>query len=351
MNGSRPATRLLGIADMAQLPAPRFLLDGQIRAEGTTVTYGPSGVGKSLLKVDQSLCITYGKSWWGISVEAGPVVYVAAEGASGLHLRIEAWKEARGVTEDSPDFHVWPAAVNLFRSETQELEAAIARLDRPPVLIVFDTLARCMVGGDENSARDIGLTVDAVDRLRMRFDCAADLLHHTGKNGELERGSSALRGAADTIVALRPEGDGHLKLTCEKQKDGPEFSPWNLRLIPTAESVVLGLETQAASLTGVETQILRSVSEAFETQQFSATGAKDASEKPKASVYRALKSLVRAGLLEEHRVSERRSDYSVTAAGAEKVSAGLRASHETGSPESQCLSPLKGETRDEKGSK
>ena len=32
--------------------------------------------------------------------------------------------------------------------------------------VVFDTLARCMVGGDENTAKDCGLVVDVLNRLR-----------------------------------------------------------------------------------------------------------------------------------------------------------------------------------------
>ncbi len=78
-------------------------------------------------------------------------------------------------------------------------------------------MARSMVGGDENAARDVGLFIDNVDQVRRRYGAAALVVHHTGKDGKLERGSTALRGAADTLVALRPDDD-ELKLTCEKQK-------------------------------------------------------------------------------------------------------------------------------------
>jgi hypothetical protein len=36
-----------------------------------------------------------------------------------------------------------------------------------PALVVFDTLARSMVGGDENSARDMGQLIDGAEHVRQ----------------------------------------------------------------------------------------------------------------------------------------------------------------------------------------
>jgi hypothetical protein len=93
------------------------------------------------------------------------------------------------------------------------------------VLIVWDTMARSMIGGDENAARDVGLAIAAADYLAEPHQAARLFVHHTGKNGEEERGSSALRGAADTLLALKPYEPG-LRLTCEKAKDSEAFEPW-----------------------------------------------------------------------------------------------------------------------------
>ena len=101
-----------------------------------------------------------------------------------------------------------------------------------PVLIVIDTLARSMPGGDENSPRDMGVLVAAADRIRKRLDCTVLFIHHPIKSGnkrEIERGHGSLRGAADTMLILRCDKSG-LLLRCEKQKDGPPFSPIRLQL-------------------------------------------------------------------------------------------------------------------------
>jgi RecA-family ATPase len=70
------------------------------------------------------------------------------------------------------------------------------------VLAVVDTLARCFVGGEENSARDMGRFVAAADRLRTATGAAALLLHHVSRHGGAIRGSTALPGALDTGIAV-----------------------------------------------------------------------------------------------------------------------------------------------------
>src|SRR5690606_33462236 len=92
---------------------------------------------------------------------------------------------------------------------------AVEQLGEPPVLVIFDTLARHMIGGDENSTQDMGLIVQAADRIRTATGAAVMYVHHTNKGGELERGSIALRGGADTMILLKNE-DGAITLSCEK---------------------------------------------------------------------------------------------------------------------------------------
>jgi hypothetical protein len=58
------------------------------------------------------------------------------------------------------------------------------------------------------------------------------LIHHSGKNAEAgERGSTALRGAADTIIWLRRDSLAPLVLECRKQKDAQPFGAIALKLI------------------------------------------------------------------------------------------------------------------------
>ena len=117
-----------------------------------------------------------------------------------------------------------------------ELASQITYRNLKPRLVVFDTFARCFVGGDENNAKDVGEFVATVQEFQRTIGGAAALIvHHTGKGGQnarvndVERGSSALRGAADTMLLLTKTGDA-LTLICNKQKDSDKGDEIPLRV-------------------------------------------------------------------------------------------------------------------------
>jgi hypothetical protein len=121
---------------------------------------------------------------------------------------------------------------NATRSEFVEV---IRDEEQVPRLIVIDTLARCFGAGDENSTKDMSAFVASLNAIREAFLVATILVvHHAGKSaGKGERGSTALRGAADTVMSLAGSGDW-LTLKCEKQKDAEQFSPIAFKLSPVA---------------------------------------------------------------------------------------------------------------------
>lgn len=90
-----------------------------------------------------------------------------------------------------------------------------------PVLFIFDTLARCFVGGEENSAKDMGEFVAGFDWFKEQVPGATILvIHHTGKKDKKDpRGSSALLGAVDTMFYLSKVNENGLTLENTKQKD------------------------------------------------------------------------------------------------------------------------------------
>ena len=237
---------LLTADDLLRLPPPSWLIDGLLPASGLSVLYGASGAGKSFLALDWSLCVATGLPWHGHRTEPRWVVYVAAEGRAGLGARYRAWSEARG-RPDARRVRFLAEAVNLRDgAQVERVRRTLASLPERPGLLVVDTMARTMVGGDENAARDVGEFVAAVDALRAAD--SALIVHHTGKNGAEERGSSALRAAADLMAKVQRDGTSpRLDLTCEKLKDAAGWPPVPLRLEPSAGSCVLSLTVQAAA--------------------------------------------------------------------------------------------------------
>jgi AAA domain-containing protein len=188
------------------------------------------------------------------------VLYVAAEGLSGLPKRIKAWEERRGAATPQNAFWLPEAAPLLNDQGIALLETYVAELR--PRLIVLDTLARCMVGGDENSAKDVGRAVDNADRLRRASGATVLLIHHTTKDGGSYRGSSALEGAVDVALEVTAEGD-LVTITCTKAKDTAPFEPIRLQAVPTGDSVVLKEWRHGAALKAGEAKAVAILAELF----------------------------------------------------------------------------------------
>jgi len=223
---------------LAELPQPDFLIDSVLPARCIGELHGHPGTGKTFVALSMALSIATGRQWLGRNVRRGPVLYVAGEGKAGLFKRVEAWKAhyAQGGSVDVYFLGRMPEL--LSDGEVSNLVDSIDEMSEPPALIVFDTLARCMVGGDENSSRHMSTLVQAADRLRDEVGATVLFIHHSLKNGEVERGSSALRGAMDVMFSIRARGED-IEFRCEKMKDADEFQPFRLGLIQSGGSCVV----------------------------------------------------------------------------------------------------------------
>jgi hypothetical protein len=264
-NSGRPDIfPLLGFDDLERLPDPPWLIDGLVPGNGLSVLYGPSGAGKSFLALDWAMSVAAGLPWFDHAIAPRIVVYIAAEGSGGLLRRATAWWRERG-RPDVSRIRWLPEAVNLLEpTQVERARRTLATLPERPGLVVVDTAARTMVGGDENAAKDVGRFIASVDALREAD--AALVVHHTGKDGGSERGSSALRGAADLMVKADRDGR-RVKLTCDKLKEAAEWSPLTLQLEPTAGSCVLSLTVEAATPDDLAQRVLAYIDEHGPTSQ------------------------------------------------------------------------------------
>lgn len=188
-----------------------------------SVVYGPSNSGKTFFASDLAMHIALGRSWRGLEVDQGGVLYIAAEGSYGIQNRVAAFKQEFGVTDRVP-FAVIPIAIDMYDSD-EDMERLIttvqvkAREFGSISLVVVDTLARVMAGGDENTAVDMGKFVGHCDDLRFATGAHVMIIHHSGKDASKgARGSSALRAATDTEIEIEP-GDGFSVARVAKQRE------------------------------------------------------------------------------------------------------------------------------------
>lgn len=258
---TRSRFKLLHDEDMDREEAIDWRIEGVLMARSLASLCGEQESFKSFIALDMALSIAEGRAWLGRPVSQGDVVYVSAEGSQRRRRR--AWYAARGIAKASGRAHFLHESVPLKNPDDVEAFLCALRADgiEAPALIVFDTLARCSAGADENSARDMGEIIAAADRIRDETGACVLLVHHVARGTGKSRGSTALPGAVDTELNVnRLPSNGEqlpsVKLNCGKQKEAEHFPTLKLRMravtLPEGSSLVVEQETQAYLSTEVE---------------------------------------------------------------------------------------------------
>lgn len=209
--------KLMHAAELSKLPPIEWLYRNELPKRSLVVNFGPSGSGKSFVSLNYALELA----------QTAPVIYVTAEGTSGYDQRTKAWCRYHELDEGLLYFYT--DAVNLMSlPDTTAFISLIKVLQ--PVLVVVDTLAWCMAsfGGDENSTKDMMTFMGNCNAIRRELGATVLIIHHTGKAGSTERGSSSLKGGADTMIEITAEED-LIKIDCIKQKDAEAFEPYYLK--------------------------------------------------------------------------------------------------------------------------
>ena len=219
---------------------------------GASVVYGPSNTGKSFWVLELAASVATGRPFMGsLEVDQGAVIYFALEGIHGARNRIHALRHCRRLGTASPLHLCFEPLSLLNESDVDRMIAAIKEVERldgaPCKLVIIDTLARAMPGGDENQGRDMGKYVFGKDRIRAETGAHALSVHHSGKNEDNgARGHSSLRAAMDTEIRVSRPSDGLVSLvTVTKQRDLPAIDPMAFSL----ETVELGVDRRGNPIT------------------------------------------------------------------------------------------------------
>ncbi len=290
--------------ELDSLPPPAWLVDQEIAANGLTVLYGASGGGKTFVALDYALRVA----------QTGPVLYLAAEDVQGIAIRKRAWREFHQNTAGT--FYVWPEEVNLLNpAAVDDFIDQIQPLGLKMFLV--DTLHQCLIGGSDSNDKDMGTLIYSCKRIQRATGAAPLLIHHTGKNGSGERGSSALRAAAYTMLELTNE-DGLIRLSCDKAKNSTPFADRYLRLYETGGSCVVVpaesvIPSQNAPLTSAQRKVLETLNYAiFENVGAKASELERATTLPHNTMFRTLSWLKQRRYIEQ---SVKGDPYYITDAG------------------------------------
>lgn len=218
---------LHSVTELLDRPYATWTVRDLIPSTGLAVIYGGPGSGKTFLMLDMTMAIVRGIKWHGRRVKQGVVVYVAGEGA--LRGRVSAYLQHNSLTvDDLADFYALESSVNLLAQSGDVLdliESIKAKVgDRPIRMIVVDTLARSMPGGNENASEDMGAVIGSAGKIAAAFQCVLAFVHHSGKDDTKgSRGHSSLKGACDVEISVRRDGEVR-DAVAEKVRDGPDQS-------------------------------------------------------------------------------------------------------------------------------
>jgi hypothetical protein len=237
-NGKMPLRIIRFSEAQAALDADDFV-EGLLVRNAMSVIYGESNSGKTFFALDLALHVAAGIPWRGREVDQGFVLYLALEGSHAILNRVAAFKREHGLEGVELPFAIVPVSLNLLAPNAdadavvETCRAVAAEYGVDPALIVVDTLARAISGGNENDAEDMGSLIKTGDLLRQQAPAHVMWIHHCGKDAAKgARGHSSLRAATDTEIEVIAAGPNRqASVTKQRDMECEGAFPFTLRVV------------------------------------------------------------------------------------------------------------------------
>lgn len=181
-----------------------WVIKGVLPNADMGAVFGESGSGKTFFVLDMMCRVAMGIDWFGIPTKRTRVLYIAAEGASGMRDRVKAWCIAHAC--DLSDLDGWLYILgdqpNMLEKEDVRALVAASRTVCPQVgVVVVDTMAQVTPGANENSGEDMGRFLSHLRALGKALRCMMVLVGHAGKDSARGlRGWSGIKAALDVEV-------------------------------------------------------------------------------------------------------------------------------------------------------
>lgn len=214
-----------------------WLVKGVIPQAQMGVIYGASGSGKSFFVLNLLGAIAQGHDWRNHRTTKANVCWIAAEGQEDMRKRVFGYCQDQGISPETFTMQFVDEAPNFLEEiDIKTLITQVRKADIKFDVIVVDTLAQVMAGGNENSSEDMGRVLAYCKQLTRELGAMVILIHHSGKDESRgARGWSGLRAAADFELEVLRSGDDRVAVVT-KMKGGEDGSEFGFHL----ETVVVG---------------------------------------------------------------------------------------------------------------
>ncbi len=212
---------------------PEELVTGVLHRGAKMVIGGASKAGKTWALIDLALSVSTGTPWLGLNCQPGIVVYLNFEIQAGFfHNRLLDVAHAKNV-ELGENLLAW----NLrgFARPAAELFAEVRErlAGRDVAMIICDPIYKLALGGDENSAGEVGVLLNEFENLATSTGAAVVFAAHFSKGDPREK-SSVDRISGSGVFARDP--DAILTMTEVRDDEGAfnvESTLRNCRALPT----------------------------------------------------------------------------------------------------------------------
>lgn len=182
-----------------------YIVENLIPQDSIVLLVAKSNMGKTFCYVDLVMSIIYGRSWLGKETKRVKTLIVLGEGVHGFHDRLVAWADYWGENLDiAKEWLLFVDGANLNNSASMEKIAAGVK-EFGAGLVVLDTWSVTSGLLDENAATPTATTLQLLDE--AIGEASALIVHHPTLVSEnttapRARGTSALKGRADTVMTL-----------------------------------------------------------------------------------------------------------------------------------------------------
>jgi hypothetical protein len=195
---------------------------------------------KTFLALSIAYAIAAGLDWCGLPTTKGKVLLIVGEGFFGVLRRLRALELMHDI-EVNENLRLLPVPVNFYSEpDVRNALDALKAQGFEPDFVVIDTLARSMSGGKENVTEDMARVFELMDLFRARAlanevqerwsTAGVGLVHHTGKEGIDNRGSSVIKGAVDAMIKIESGlGSLEITLTSDGYKDAADFDTFAVK--------------------------------------------------------------------------------------------------------------------------
>lgn len=220
---------------------------------GTAVLVGETQSGKTFLELEIARCGATGKALFKIPPDErfGSIFVFAGTEGSGLHKRVLALQEtgplpiSATVVGDLNRTGALKELLEDLKGEAAYIEVMFGVKVR---MVFIETLAASGLLPRENDAGDASRAVHNMANITNAMQVLTMTSHHPAKGTNESRGSGAVTGAVDCVLAIRRNGKDKVRqVELVKARDAEQRTLGSFSLLP----VILGKDSKGRDITSM----------------------------------------------------------------------------------------------------